>query len=76
LPETATADCCARSLLPSVTQGTTEVAVRPFKLKVWLTAALFPLMATTTKVVGEELLVFLNAVTDTPPVGTAVAPMR
>jgi hypothetical protein len=33
-------------------------------------------MATMTTVAGEELLVFLKAVTETPAVGTVVAPMR
>jgi len=75
-PETATAAFWTRSLLPSVTQGTTEVTLSPLRLKAWFVAALLALMATMTMVVGEELLVFLKAVTETPPVGTAVAPIR
>jgi hypothetical protein len=42
-----------------VSQGVTEVVVIPFKLNVWFTALPVPLMATMTKVVGEEVLVFL-----------------
>jgi hypothetical protein len=41
-----------------------------------LTAELFELMATKTMVWGEEVLVFLKALTDTPEEGTSVAPMR
>jgi hypothetical protein len=58
-PATATAVCATRSRLLSVTQGVTEVVVIPLKLNVWLTAALVPLTATMTKVVGEEVFVFL-----------------
>jgi hypothetical protein len=57
--ETAMAPCWTRLLFPSVTQGTTDVTLRPVKLKVWLVAELLPLMATMTMVAGEEVLVFL-----------------
>lgn len=59
MPETAIAACWTRLLLLSVTQGTTEVTLRPVRLKVWLVVELLPLIATMTMVVGEELLVFL-----------------
>jgi hypothetical protein len=76
LPATPTAVCRTKLLLGSVTQGTTEVVVRPFSEKVWLTVELLPLMATITNVVGDELELFLYAVTVTPAEGTAVAPIR
>ena len=59
-----------------VTQGVTEVTLTPLTVKVWLTDELLLLMATNTMVAGEEVLVFLKALTDTPDDGTSVAPMR
>lgn len=44
-PVTATAAFCVRLSLASVSQGVTEVEVMPVKLKVWLTADVFALMA-------------------------------
>ena len=76
LPDTATADFWTRLLLPSVTQGMTEVTLTPLRLKVWLVVEPLLLMATKTMVWGEEVLVFLKALTATPDVGAAVAPMR
>lgn len=75
-PETATAGWATRLVLPLVTQGVTEVTLTPLIVKVWLTEELFPLMATNTMVWGEEVLVFLKALTDTPEEGTSVAPIR
>jgi len=76
LPDTATAAFCTKLLLLSVTQGVTELTLTPLMLKVWLVVELLLLMATKTMVWGEEVLVFLNALTLTPDVGPAVAPMR
>ncbi len=63
-------------LLPSVTQGVTELTFTPLIEKVWLMEEPFPLMATKTIVWGEDVLVFLKALTETPEDGTSVAPMR
>ena len=51
---TAAGPCLAKLRVPSVIQGVTEVVLRPVKLKVWFTAAALPLMATITKVVGDD----------------------
>jgi len=55
LPETATALCWTKPLPLSpywsfVSQGVTEVTVRPVRLKVWFTAEFVLLMATITTV--------------------------
>jgi len=63
LPDTETAGCATRFVEASVRHGVTDVTLTPFNAKVWLVAEVLLLIAMKTIFDGDDVFVFLNALT-------------